>query len=186
MSLNFGHEQRGYTGKILEHDYFGQSVSPSADVLKFLHEFGKSTPDGKAYLPFNKSIELIKKFYTQDPHNPSKPVAKDLFQALLKKLKIENPQQLSFYSAIDTPLDTFHGIDGFFECGDIRLAIDLTANPRKEDEEDNPSVDFILHRLSDKKDDEYLYNEGLEEAVNALIKIFKEKKARADREKIHV
>ncbi len=186
MSLNFGHEQRGYTGKILEHDYFGQSVSPSADVLKFLHEFGRSTQDGKVYLPFNKSIELIKKFYAQDPHNPAKPVAKDLFQALLKKLKLENPQEFRFYSAIDTPLDTFHGIDGFFECGDIRLAIDLTANPRKEDEEDNLSVDFVLHQMPDKKNDEYLYGESLEEAANVLAKIFKEKKARADREKTPV
>ena len=185
MSLNFGHE-RGYTGKILEHDYFGQSISPSTDVLKFLHEFGRSTPDGKVYLPFNKSIELIKKFYTQDPRNPSKPVAKDLFQVLLKKLKLENPQDFRFYSAIDTPLDTFHGIDGFFEYGDIRLAIDLTANPKKENEEDNPGVDFVLHQIPDKKNDEYLYNEGLEETANTLTKIFKEKKARADREKNHL
>ena len=37
-----------------------------------------------------------------------------------------------------------------------------------------------------KKNDEYLYNEELEEAANVLTKIFKEKKARADREKTHV
>jgi hypothetical protein len=182
MSLNF-ESQRGYTGKILEHDYFGESVLPSPEVRIFLQKFGKPTQDGKIYLPFHKSIEFIKKFYTQNPHDPDKPIAKDLFQALLKKLNLANPQELSFYSAIDTPLDTFHKIDGFFECENIRLNIDLTANPRKEDAEDNPSVDFVLHQMPDKKNDAYLYKEELDEATNVLAKIFQEKKTQIDREK---
>ena len=183
MRWDFENARRGYTGKFLERDYFGASVFPGPEVKKFLQEFGKSKQDGNVYLSFNRAIELIKRFYVQDPHKPSKPLAADLFQALLKKLQLEDSQKLSFYSAIGTPLDTFHGIDGFCEYENVRLAIDLTANPRKENEEDNPSVDFVLHEMPSKETEGYLYKEELEETANFLAKIFKEKKDRADRER---
>ena len=145
MRSNF--ENFGLTGKLLESDYFGPSVRISAESIKFLKDFGRPAQRGGVYLPREKSIEYVRKFYAQDPHNPQKPIAQELFRALLKKLSIKDAEKLSFYSAIDTPLDFFHGTDGFFELDNVRLALDLTANLNK-DEDENFNVDFVFSNIS--------------------------------------
>ena len=140
-------------------------------------DFGKLSREGdKIYLPFQKSIEFIKKFYAQDPHNPQKPVAQALFQTLFKKLNLKDAKELSFYSAIDTPLDTFHGIDGFFECENVQITIDLTANPKKEDSEDNVNVDIVLHELPDPSKEPSDFKKELDDYTNDMVKMFSSKK----------
>jgi len=172
MRSNF--ENFGLTGKLLESDYFGPSVRISAESIKFLKDFGRPAQRGGVYLPREKSIEYVRKFYAQDPHNPQKPIAQELFRALLKKLSIKDAEKLSFYSAIDTPLDFFHGTDGFFELDNVRLALDLTANLNK-DEDENFNVDFVLYPFSDKTKDEYSYSQEMEEVSSFLAKMFREK-----------
>jgi len=47
-----------------------------------------------------------------------------------------------FFTAVGSPFDLFHGVDGFFEfCGTV-VTIDLTMNPHK----DSGKADLIVHR----------------------------------------
>lgn len=38
---------------------------------------------------------------------------------------------VKFYTAVGTPMDFFHGVDGFFECDGVQVTLDLTLNPHK-------------------------------------------------------
>lgn len=187
MNLNFNkfNDNRGYTGKILESDYFGSSVIKSPEAREFLAVHGSPAKKGgesSVYLQFKKSIEFIKKFYAQDPHNPAKPAANFLFQALAKKLNID-PVQLSFYSAIDTPLDKFHGIDGFFELENIRISLDVTANPKKEDTDENSNVDVVLHELPDPTKEPAEFTRAIDSYAQELTRVWNNKKRLAENEK---
>ena len=49
---------------------------------------------------------------------------------------------VNFFTAVGTPLDRFHGIDGFFEFCGVVATIDLTLNPHK----DSGKADMVVHR----------------------------------------
>jgi len=93
------------------------------------------------YVPYNKSIANVKKFQPWNPSDPSSLAANDLHALVVEALGIDDYSAVSFFTAIGSPLDIFHGIDGFVEWKGVVVTIDITANPLKIEHK----ADIILH-----------------------------------------
>ena len=88
-------------------------------------------------------MQLARQFSPYDPTNPNKPFARDIriaFQDLLenaKALREEDRDLIRFFTAVGTPLDKFHGVDGWLEYLDPKdrkryfATFDFTKNPNK-------------------------------------------------------
>ncbi len=116
-----GFEDR--SGKIHEMYFLGEVRFESEEYKKALKELGANE---RGYLPFREAMELVKKFQPidrktrkiQDPTNPEKPFPRDLRIAIADALGLvtmEELERLRYYTAVGSPLDTFHGIDAFVE-----------------------------------------------------------------------
>jgi hypothetical protein len=125
------------TGETYERDLLGY-VKESVNLNKesgYSVILGAYEKDKVPYLPFWKAVELVKKLQPSDPTNPAKGFLKDLrlevIDTLLnfssEKIK-ENPKIKNFqvnlgsdedrvkiFTAVGSPLDIYHGVDGFIE-----------------------------------------------------------------------
>ena len=115
----------GYTGKLFE-----QEVLATCQV----------SWDGHSYVPFQKALRLVRENQPWDPTDPSKRAGEDLHAQVAIALELDDFSELSFLSALGTPLDFFHGIDALFEWRGRVVTIDLTTNPHK----DSYKADLII------------------------------------------
>ncbi len=98
--------------------------------------FHKCTGEDSDYksMNYNDSLEWVKNH--QPEKNFNKPETLDSIQlsqlksAIVSKLS-DVDEVLRFYTAIGSPLDFLHGVDGFFELGEHIVTVDLTLNPNK-------------------------------------------------------
>ena len=66
-------------------------------------------------------------------------------RAKILSLCSDTMQPMKFYTAIGTPLDTYHGIDAFFEQGSTTVTLDVSGR-----EKENHKADVLIHaRLND-------------------------------------
>lgn len=95
-----------YTGRLFEIDVLGECNWREEE-----------------YVPFWKCVRIVKH------HQPSRlgPDGERLQQMVSQILG----SPVRFYTAIGSPLDHYHGVDGFFEHGRAVVTIDLTTNPNK-------------------------------------------------------
>jgi hypothetical protein len=84
-----------------------------------------------AYLPFGKSLELVKAHQPCDPSDPEAGFANDLHASVALALGLEDWSELKLFTAVGSPLDFFHGVDAFFELRGKIVTIDVTINPNK-------------------------------------------------------
>lgn len=133
---------------------------------EFLHDSlgeGKTKVDFARleYEPFDKAVAEAKKKNEQegkDPTNPEKELSKDLLLALKEKLGLEgkeNSDSLTFYSARDTVLQKFHGVDAWFEKVTdegrvVSVTIDLTTNVEDAKLGNINKADIIIVNTEDK------------------------------------
>jgi len=115
------------------------------------------------YQKFDDSIEFVKKNQIGEPSDPSAWFANDLHATIANEIGLEDYSQLKFYTAVGSPLDKYHSIDGFFELqldpknnpNDVaRVTVDLTTNPNK----DKYRADLVIlvpHDGLDPKDEDY-------------------------------
>src|SRR3989338_4148340 len=106
-----------YTGGMSEVDLFsGLSVKEgyANELAWIVNENG--------YAPREAAMNLIRKFYRDDPMNPKKPFAAEFRKRVADFLLLSKPEELKglrFYSAVGkknvSPLDFFHGIDAWIE-----------------------------------------------------------------------
>ena len=94
------------------------------------------------YTPFRESLRLVEKGQSGDPSDPESPTMNDLHALIAIALEIEDWSELRFYTALGSPLDQWHGIDGFFVFRGKRVTIDLTINPEK----DGTKADLVVHQ----------------------------------------
>ncbi len=108
----------GYTGQVFERDCFQPCRKEVVGEVK--------------YMPFKEAVDWVKKHQPAgwDPRNPGKQISSNLRRLVVDKLG-ETGSGLMFYTALKSPLDEFHGVDGFFELGDKRVTVDVTRNRSK-------------------------------------------------------
>ncbi len=100
----------GYTGSILEEEVLG-----SCRV------------EWSGYMKFRTAMQFARE--NQPSHLP--PCALRLRQAVLREMKIPEDFELKLFTSVGTPLDKFHGIDGWFEFNGFTVTFDLTMRPNK-------------------------------------------------------
>ena len=144
-------QPNGYTGGLLEEELLG-----ACDGWK-----------NKEYMPYADALEFVKAHQPEGwrPSDPRPRFAADLFTTVA--LALLGPEgdwtDLKFYTAVDSPLDVFHGTDAFFEYQDKIIKIDLTINPQKGD----AKADFIINP---DKDDLEVVADGIVDFIKRLDK----------------
>jgi hypothetical protein len=113
----------GMTGRLLEREVFGD-ISVAWE--------GKMQ-----YLPYQEAMHFCHNHQPENwsPTEPSPRVASDLHALVaigLEEIIGEFEwNELGIFSAIGTPLDVFHGVDGWFEFHGRVVTFDLTTNSQK-------------------------------------------------------
>ncbi len=120
-------EGTGYTGRLFEKEVLATCL---------LH-----WKQGQAYDGFQKSMWLVMMCQPWDPSDPSTRAGNDLHCQVALALGLEDWGELRFFSALGSPLDRFHGIDGFFEWRGTVVSIDLTTDPKKVEYK----ADIVIH-----------------------------------------
>jgi len=92
------------------------------------------------YMTFKKAMEAVKLGQPGDPTDPEQRTANDLHALVCEELGLEDYSKLQFFTAVESPLDYYHGVDGWFEFSGKVVTIDVTLNPKKE----LPKADIII------------------------------------------
>ncbi|QQG42766.1 MAG: hypothetical protein HYW15_00915 [Candidatus Giovannonibacteria bacterium] len=75
----------------------------------------------KMYVPYDEAIKIAKDLQREDPTNPKKLFLKDLRLAVIDALGLVDEKamdRVKIYTAVDSPLDHWHGVDVFIEFED--------------------------------------------------------------------
>lgn len=147
-----------YSGRLSESDMFGDFQTTPEGVKAF-----KVVAGERGYIARGQAIELIRKHTKEDPTNPTKPFANEIRLAVAEELGLEDDEDLDrlrFYSAVGTPLDVFHGVDGWIEFhmegGASRIVtMDVTLDPGKTEHK----ADVIVHAVPDPSENEKQFME---------------------------
>jgi hypothetical protein len=135
----------GYTGRIYEEELLGRC---------FVRWGG--------YMSFQHSVRLVMENQPVG-WNPERPrgVAGELHRAIADELYIRGQHgTLRLFSAVGTPLDRYHGADGFFVFRGKMVTLDVTINSCK----DEGRADFVLQR-AELEDGELRWKLGVEIAA---------------------
>lgn len=144
-------------GQFFEQAVFKGCVSDDTDI-----------EDG--YMEYKESLAWVKDHQPKKDYN--NPETLDSEQLLKLKSAVSSKltnvdKVLRFYTAIGSPLDVLHGVDGFFEIGDCVVTVDLTLNSDKI----IAKADVVI--LAD--DDKGMTSEIVDLAANSIADKFKEK-----------
>lgn len=102
--------------------------------------------NGHSYVSFQQALWLVENNQPWDPTDPSTRAAEDLHCQVALALGLEDFTELSFLSALGSPLDLFHGVDGLFEWKGGIVTIDLTVDPNKVNYKADLSSNQIRYR----------------------------------------
>lgn len=171
-------------GTVNEASLFGDNTQgPGSykyqDALK-RHPPQKDKTGRVGYLPFDEALVLVREAQTQDPFNPQRKFMKDLRDAVIKKLRLDPKdaaKNLGIYSAVRTPLDSYHGVDAFMELrtsdGIVHLVtMDATLNQEKLDA-DRSKANILVGEVPEHIEHEREYNnfiDGIADQVIAHLK----------------
>ncbi len=117
-----------YTGKLLEHELLGRPCQ------------GKE----KKYMPYKEAVKWACSHQPEgwDPTDPPTRWANDLHAYVAEALGLEDWSELEFYTSLDSPFDTYHGVDAFFLFRGRLVTLDITANLHKEEHKADVVVPF--------------------------------------------
>ncbi|MBI5369797.1 hypothetical protein HZA85_01205 [Candidatus Uhrbacteria bacterium] len=142
-----------YTGKMNERDVLG-----AAPLTPEFRRAYQERANERGYLPYGASFDLVRRYTNQDPHQPAKPFASELRLAVADALGLETDEDLervTFYTAVGTPADVYHGVDGWIEYQTpdgkrLIVTLDVTKNPNK----DEWKADVIIPEVTDPSENE--------------------------------
>lgn len=138
------------TGGLFEWQFIGNVETDKPEYQKELQKLQEEAVKKGAtngFIPREKAVELARKFQPYDPTNPGRKFhfARDIRISLLDLMinkglineSEEDQDRVKFYTAVNTPLDKFHGIDAFIEFEDkngkkYTITFDLTLNSQKQ------------------------------------------------------
>jgi hypothetical protein len=137
------------TGRLLESIVFGKTTVAWEGEMR--------------YLPYKEAFTFCKEHQPcgWNPTDPPTRAGSNLYASIALKLEetigeFDWEKELRFFSAIGSPLDVFHGIDGWFEFQGRVVTFDLTANTAKADGykakvillyEDDDNSEITLHGI---------------------------------------
>lgn len=115
----------GYTGRLFEEEVLG-----------------KCRGEWSGYMSWKDSLVYAANHQPKgwDPSDPSLKDANDFHALVAMELGIESWDELRLFSSVHTPLDWYHGVDGFFVFKGKVVTIDVTLNPNK----DEAKADFVV------------------------------------------
>ncbi|HCU31255.1 MAG: hypothetical protein UX09_C0007G0003 [Candidatus Uhrbacteria bacterium GW2011_GWE2_45_35] len=159
-----GNRRDYYSGRNLEADTIGvqpwDENKPYQKKLEILvNNYQKPEMQKKGFVPYDQAVSLIREFYPGDPTNPEKDLTNDLMIELREEFGIDEDDglgdRMKFYSAIKTPLDFFHGVDGWFEFENpggrkVIISVDVTSNIKLTLEDEKNKADIIIVHTEDR------------------------------------
>ena len=132
------------TGGINQELMFGRPQIPPDHPL--LEEARKRKGKKKGYLTYDEAMTLAMEGQRGKPSDPERPFANDLHAMIAEELGLTDYKRLNFFSAVGTPLDHLHGVDGFFAYnsphGPIIVTLDVTLDLERK--EGNQKADFVI------------------------------------------
>jgi hypothetical protein len=160
------HEKSGVTGKILEQELFGAS--------RYQEMTGEHSPDFE-YRELEQGFRVLKTMQPFDSTDPAPDFANAVHAYIFDRLGLD-AEKVHFYTAVESSLDRYQGIDGWFEITtngeDLRVTIDITQNPNKESYKAN-IVFLVPNGGLDRKVDKEQFKEYTNNLANEVIEIFK-------------
>lgn len=163
------YESSGATGGIVEEELFGKSLYEKETHLDMEHY---------EYFSKRNSFEVLKDMQPfDDPTEPDPDFANAVHCYVFEGLEID-AKDLRFYTAVKSPLDRFHKVDGWFEIGEGRkttmVTVDLTLNPKKG--EYKADIVFLVPEGGlDRKVDKKQFIQYSEKLAEEVIEFFKER-----------
>jgi len=130
---------------------------------------------GRPYMTYRDAMELAMQFQPGDPTNPARDFLREVRLAIIEELKIPagGEDRIKAYTAVGTPLDQLHGVDGFFvitkEGVQVPVTIDVTLR------EKGPRADLFVGTLPDSREDEERYLQIIEEIAVFIVSKFHER-----------
>jgi len=168
--------RRGVEGGGISFDYSGpQGSLVDRNMLGGVKKDEKQmNSDETEYQKYDDAMKYVKDNQIGEPSDPSAWFANDLHATIADELGLEDYSQLKFYTAIGSSLDKYHSIDGFFELqidpenpdDVVRVTIDLTTNPNKDDYRADLVILVPKNGLDPKDDD---YKEALNNHAQEIV-----------------
>ncbi len=172
-----------YRGREFEADMLGEIDIFDPKFQRALKEIVERV--GKRYVPYKDALDLARQFQSGDPKNPKKDFLRELRLAVAKRLGYETDEQLDrigAYTALKSPLDVFHGVDGFIEVKEPNrpaevVTLDLSLNPDKIAK--GAKADIVVGDLPDADEDEAAYLKELASLAEVIVAKIRGQKAKA-------
>jgi len=151
-----------YSGHMYEADLLGV-YKPTKEALAKL----RTLKGRDGYVERGVMLDFIRKNPSEDPTNPRQPFANELRLAIGDALGLVDDadlNRLKFFTAVGTPADVFHGIDGWIEYeakrgnDSVIVTLDATKNPNKE----TAKADMVIPLIPDAEEDEDAFLEAAE------------------------
>jgi len=171
----------GGEGTEFEWDIFGAVDTKNPEYQKELAKVTKQN----GFVFEHDALKLVKKFQPEDPRNPERAFARDLRIEIIDQLGLteeKDMDRVKFYTAIGTPLDKWHGIDGFFEIEEangqiIRITLDATTIDKEEKNKRGQEIkaDIVVGEKWLNLADEEKLPEKIKEFAKEIVNIFKAK-----------
>jgi hypothetical protein len=117
----------------------GPGIADGADIEQAILGIPVIPPKERQseYMPFSDAIEYAKQ---HQPNALSRSrIVRDLRESVAG-LCSDIETAVKFYTAVGTPLDTFHGVDAFFEQGRHRVTLDISLRDKE-----THKADVLLH-----------------------------------------
>jgi len=92
---------------------------------------GECRVQSDRFMAYWPAVDLVMRNQKSSPYRPACPHARVFHSAVAKAMKAD-PGNLAMYTAIGSPLDRHHQVDGFFRYQRIIVTFDLTKNPHKD------------------------------------------------------
>lgn len=172
----------GREGTEFEWDIFGTANTKNQEYQKEIKKVAKSN----GFVFFRDAMKLTKEYQPGDPRNPGRPFARDLRIEVIDQLGLteeKDMDRIKFYTAIGTPLDRWHGIDGFFEIEQeqgppILITLDATTITAEEKIRRGQEIkaDIVVSEKEVNISDEEKLPEKISGIAEEVIKILEAKR----------
>jgi len=180
----------GGEGTEFEWDIFGAADTKNPEYQKELERVTKPND----FVFYRDALKLAKKFQPGDPGNPKRAFARDLRIEIIDLLGLteeKDMDRIKFYTAIGTPLDKWHSIDGFFEIEQengppVMITMDATTITEKEKIQRGQEIKADI-LISDKEldiADEEKLPEKISMFAKEIVNIFKEKQEQTNKKNV--
>jgi hypothetical protein len=173
-------------GKIVERQMLGETKKKNLHLENYPEKKRNelmAALNENAYLPYQKSMDLVKKMqHSETPGALPTLFAKDLYVAVARKLKIKELAELRYFTAVNSPLDKYHGVDAFFEYLDkennklIQATLDITTNPEKGEDYKADVIMLVPGDGIDSKVDKKEYLEYINKFAPEIAQVILERK----------